>query len=71
MRYEIERKFRIDGFPPLEPVREAEMEQGYLCHAPVVRIRKSTEHGASRYRLCFKGNGTLVRSELELPLTAE
>lgn len=70
MQYEIERKFLIDGFPPMAPVRTAEMEQGYLCHAPVVRIRKSVEGGAARYRLCFKGRGTLVRSELELDLTA-
>ena len=71
MQYEIERKFLIDGFPPMAPVRTAEMEQGYLCHAPVVRIRKSVEGGAARYRLCFKGRGTLVRSELGLAFMPE
>lgn len=66
---EIERKFLIDDFPALLPERCAETEQGYLCHTPVVRIRRSTEHGENRYRLCFKGKGTLVRQELELELT--
>lgn len=69
-KLEIERKFLISGFPEMEPLRCAEMEQGYLCHEPVVRIRRSTENGESRYKLCFKGKGTLVRSELEMELTA-
>ena len=67
---EIERKFRLEGFPALPPVRCAETEQGYLCHDPVVRIRRTHEQGADKFRLCFKGKGTLVRRELELELTA-
>ena len=68
---EIERKFLIDGFPDLPAQRCAQTEQGYLCHPPVVRIRRTTEQGVDRYILCFKGKGTLVRSEMEMTLTAE
>ena len=70
-KLEIERKFLIDGFPALEPLRCAEVEQGYLCHEPVVRIRRSSEGHCHRYKLCFKGKGTLVRTEMEMDLTAE
>lgn len=68
---EIERKFLMDQFPPLVPEREAEIEQGYLCHEPVIRIRRKTENGQTSARLCFKGKGTLIRSEVELDLDAE
>ena len=68
---EIERKFLINGFPELKPIRCAETEQGYLCHEPVVRIRRSSSGGVDKYKLCFKGKGTLVRTEMEMDLTAE
>lgn len=68
---EIERKFLIHGFPDLEPLRCCETEQGYLCHEPVVRIRRSSEGEQHRYKLCFKGKGTLVRTEMEMDLTRE
>lgn len=68
---EIERKWLTDGFFdevfPLQ--RTAVMEQGYLCTAPVVRIRKTQSEGQVKYILCFKGKGTLSREEIELPLT--
>ncbi len=68
MGMEIERKFCIDGFPDLPILEEAEMEQGYISCDPTVRIRsKRTQTGVS-YRLCFKGEGTLARQEIELPL---
>jgi len=68
---EIERKFLIAGFPDeLPELRRAVVEQGYLATDPVVRIRKtSPSQGAPGYMLCFKGEGTLVRREIELPLT--
>ncbi len=67
--FEIERKFLIDGFPTeWEPVEEATVWQGYLCTDPVVRIRKKETAAGCSYRLCFKGQGTLVRREIELPL---
>ena len=69
---EIERKFLIDGFPSDLPLlKEAEVEQGYLATAPVVRIRRETVGGAPSHVLCFKGKGTLARQEVELPPTAE
>ena len=48
---EIERKFLISGFPDLPVAESSEMEQGYLCVKPVVRIRKKTVDGRSGYRL--------------------
>lgn len=68
---EIERKFLIAGFPDFLPeCRRAQVDQGYLATEPVVRIRKTTPpDGAPSYRLCFKGEGTLVRREIELPLS--
>ena len=61
----------MTDFPDRPMAREAEIEQGYLSHSPVVRIRRKIENGAAEYKLCLKGKGTLVRSELELPLNAE
>ncbi len=67
--FEIERKFLIDGFPTeWVPVEEATVWQGYLATDPVVRIRKKEMGDTCSYRLCFKGQGTLVRREIELPL---
>lgn len=69
---EIERKFLIDRFPNELPLlEEAEVYQGYLCVNPVVRIRSKRNLNEENYVLCFKGKGTLVRSELEMPLTKE
>lgn len=69
---EIERKFLIDKFPDFLPLLEsAEVWQGYISTAPVVRIRKKVTKDACSYRLCFKGNGGLVRTEVEMPLSAE
>ena len=68
---EIERKFLIGGFPKLAPCREADVWQGYLCTSPVVRIRKKQEGEAASYVLCFKGDGTLAREEIELPLDGD
>ena len=69
---EIERKFLISGFPEGLPLLgEAVLEQGYLCTDPVVRIRSKEQDGRTTYRLCFKGEGRLVRQETELDVTAE
>ena len=68
---EIERKFLMDGFPALPATCEATMLQGYLCCAPVVRIRSKETAGQTSYKLCFKGQGTLVREEIELPIDAD
>lgn len=68
---EIERKFLISDFPDLPLLRQAEMDQGYLCTHPVVRIRRSVFADHTTYVLCFKGKGTLARQEIEMPLTQE
>ena len=69
---EIERKFEIGGFPKGLPLlEEAMMRQGYLCTAPAVRIRSTEREGKISYMLCIKGAGTLVREEIETPITAD
>ncbi len=67
---EIERKFLIKSlealpFSPADyPCRE--IEQGYLCTEPVVRIRRDNDN----YLLTYKSKGLMVREEYNLPLTA-
>ncbi len=69
---EIERKWRIEGFPQgLPEVERALMEQSYLCTHPTVRIRKKERAGRQSFRLCIKGEGGLVREEVELELPEE
>lgn len=65
---EIERKFLLKALPDnLGSYTHHELEQGYLCQSPVVRIRKSDDE----YYLTYKGKGLLERSEYNLPLTKE
>lgn len=69
---EIERKFLLSAFPQGLPLlEEARMEQGYLCADPVVRIRSKESGGKTACRLCFKGQGRLVRQETELAISEE
>lgn len=67
---EIERKWLMDGFPPLEAEAELQMEQGYLSFSPAVRIRKVQRDGKAAWWLTIKGKGTLTRTEVELQLDA-
>lgn len=65
---EIERKFLIHKLPEnLEQYPFHVMEQGYLCTAPVVRVRRSDED----FYLTYKSKGLLAREEYNLPLTRE
>ena len=65
---EIERKFLVKELPEnLENYESKKIAQGYLCTAPVVRIRRSNED----YYLTYKGRGLMVREEYNLPLTKE
>lgn len=65
---EIERKFLIKELPNnLSEYPVHKLEQGYLCTAPVVRIRKDNDH----YELTYKSKGLMVREEYNLPLTAD
>ena len=66
--YEIERKYLIHALPDdLASFPFHEIEQGYLCTEPVVRIRRQDDD----YYLTYKSKGLLVREEYNLPLTAE
>lgn len=68
---EIERKFLIHNIEDLpfspEDHPHREIEQGYLCTEPVVRIRKDGQS----YFLTYKSKGLMVREEYNLPLTEE
>lgn len=65
---EIERKFLIKELPNhLSEYPVHELEQGYLCTSPVVRVRKDND----RYELTYKSKGLMIREEYNLPLTAE
>lgn len=69
---EIERKFLIDSFPEgLEELSHAEVEQGYLCLEPEVRIRHAHSGTDDKYILCIKGRGRLMRTEVETELDAD
>lgn len=72
---EIEKKFRVKRLPDnLTDYPKKEIEQGYLCTRPVVRIRKSDD----RYILTYKSGilpeeegNVRVSQEMEAALTEE
>lgn len=65
---EIERKFLISQLPDdLSSYPCLQIEQGYLCVDPVVRIRRQND----TYILTYKSSGMLEREEYNLPLTEE
>ena len=65
---EIERKFLIKEMPEdLKSYKCRQLEQGYLCTGPVVRIRKDNE----KYELTYKAKGMMIREEYNLPLTEQ
>jgi adenylate cyclase len=68
MGVEIERKFLVHKgrLPPLGAPKR--LEQGYVSHDPVVRVRLVAEAGndlAHEAWLTIKGKGTLSRAEFE------
>lgn len=73
---EIERKYLLNYLPgDLSQYRFLKIEQGYLCHNPVIRIRKSNEDYYLTYKSKFgleqKENNAVMNHEVELPLTQE
>lgn len=65
---EIERKFLVDTLPKdLSQYPFRQLEQGYLCTEPVVRIRREDND----YYLTYKSKGLMVREEYNLPLTKD
>ncbi len=66
--YEIERKYLVKQVPEnLASYPFHEIEQGYLCTEPVVRIRRQDEN----YYLTYKSKGLMIREEYNLPLTKD
>ena len=66
--YEIERKYLVKQVPEnLASYPFHEIEQGYLCTEPVVRIRRQDED----YYLTYKSKGLMIREEYNLPLTKD
>ena len=62
---EIERKFIPKYLPDhLEDYSYHEIEQGYLCTNPTIRIRKMDDS----YFLTYKGSGMMAHEEHEMPL---
>lgn len=62
---EIERKFIVHNLPEnLDSYPHSEIEQGYLCMEPVIRIRRINK----QYILTYKSKGLLARAETEFPL---
>lgn len=74
---EIERKYEINNLPDdLAQYKYKRIEQGYLCHNPTIRIRKSNDDYILTYKSKFgidkKGIGSaIINNEVELPLTEE
>lgn len=65
---EIERKYLVKSLPEqLDSYPVRYLEQGYLCTAPVVRIRRDND----KYELTYKSGGLLAREEYNLPLTKD
>lgn len=62
---EIERKYLVKEIPfSLNSFDVRIIEQGYLCTAPVVRIRRDND----KYELTYKSGGLMKRREENLPL---
>ena len=65
---EIERKFIPNRLPEnLQQYPYHEIEQGYLCTRPTIRIRKMDDI----YFLTYKSAGMMAHEEYEMPLTKE
>lgn len=65
---EIERKFIPKQLPQnLDQYPYHEIEQGYICTSPTIRIRKMD----NTYFLTYKSAGLMAHQEYEMPLTKE
>jgi adenylate cyclase len=72
MATEIERKFLVhkDKLPHDLPPGD-ELEQGYLCTDPTVRVRiVATPDGTRHAELTIKGKGLVTRPEFNYPIPA-
>ena len=73
MATEIERKFLVrKELLPRDLPEGDELEQGYLCVDPVVRVRLVTGQDGTRHaELTIKGKGLLSRAEFNYPIPDE
>src|ERR1043166_8370655 len=73
MGREIERKFLVrKEHLPKELPEGDELEQGYLCVDPTVRVRLVTGPDGTRHaELTIKGKGLLSRAEFNYPVPHE
>lgn len=66
--YEIEKKYLVKKLPEaLHSYPHYDIEQGYLCTNPVIRVRKTD----ADYILTYKSSGMMMREEYEHPLTCD
>jgi len=72
MGVEIERKFLVhQGRLPKDLPDPDELEQGYLCTDPTVRVRLVSRPDGTRHaELTIKGKGLLSRAEFNYPIPA-
>ena len=72
---EIERKFKVKNLPEnIEVCEKKEIEQGYLCIKPTVRIRKNDNTYTLNYKWKNKNvieQKAIQNIEYEMPLTKE
>lgn len=73
---EIERKFLIKEKPPIIAVEHFHTKQAYISVDPEVRVREKfgvdeCSKCGSPYKITIKGNGTLVREEIETSIDEE
>lgn len=74
---EIERKYEVINIPgDLAEYEQKQIEQGYLCHNPIIRIRKSNDDYILTYKSKFglapvSKESAIINNEVELPLTKE
>ena len=71
---EIEKKFLVSDSPDLsQAVKVFEIEQGYLCSEPTVRIRRKNDDYILTYknRIAVDDEALNVSDEREMPLTKD
>jgi len=73
---EIEKKFKVNYMPEgLDKCCVKEIEQGYLCRKPTIRIRKSNDEYILTYKRKLdsanKADTTIVNEEAEFPLSSK
>lgn len=72
LEMEIEKKYLVREMPDLSNAVKKEIEQGYLCKVPVIRIRKSNEDYILTYKsLSGRQDAAIQNQEVEVPLNKE